>query len=333
MGARQESSDGLGWAGVWKQLKPASPVFLLLIFSAFSVFCFYLGYTRNLDDVAGVRWQTIWYSIGSSVLSGSVFGVLLKSIQFLGVFERALANIVLANKSWLASLSEQRLKNLWEDTTAAIVVKGFPDLSANLTKDVLDQMVPKLGQFYYSRIKRRVELRSYDPEKDELEVCEEYHLVMHAHEDEEITYSFSSSYAAAATNTDEKIISFFQIDGEDYLEEVKYQPTTSEKLYDYEVSYCIKLKGKEQYSVKRHMRRTTQVSKDPVWHMVTQRFVTSMEVTVDNRCSEHFRIRALPLGIAEGGCTISQDSDTITVIEVNRLMFPGDGLLIVYERS
>lgn len=326
---------GAKWNHLRERFLIALPFIGVTVLVAVCASLYYLGYIQELGTPDGVRRQSLLYTLGSAILSGGVFAAVLKCVQFLGVFERALENIVLGNKAWLKSLSENRLKALWTDTTAAIVVKGFPELSASLTKDVLDQMVPKLEKYYYSSISRRIELRSYDEATDTLQTFEEYRLVINAHADEEIDYSFSFFCFLSEDKSEGQTasITHLNIDGVDHLDKVEIKPSSSQQgLYSHEVGYKIKLTGRSQYSVVRHMKRQTIVSKDPVVHMVTMRFASSMQVYVDNRCAEALGIRVLPVGLAKHAYKQSTESDTMTLIDVNQLMFPGDGLVIVYER-
>ncbi len=239
--------------------------------------------------------------------------------------------IVLTDKAWLESLSEKKLRVIWRNVIAATVAKGFPSLSERLGDEVFDVFIPQLGEYYYSKMHRRIELVSYDPDKDVLHILEEYELMINAHSKEvKIPYRFglTGTWPSLFTETPHQITRL-TINNVDHLPDVK----TTGKLGDpkFSVSHDIALEGKDQYAVRREMTRKTKLSSDPILHMVGTRFVESMQIHVVNRVPGVIRVNPISIGIPSKGLEIHSQGPNISC-NVNQLMFPGDGLLLVFER-
>lgn len=322
----------------FERLKAALPFIFMVILLLGGGLLVFWGYREDVSTEGGRKLQNLYYTVGAAGLSGGLFGAVLKSLQFLGIFQVALENIVLTNKDWLSTLSDARLRKLWADTTHALVVKGFPELSANLSDGIFRQMVPGLEEFYYSKMYRRLDILSYDPETDMLIMKEEFELVINAHADVEVPYAFE-----LASETGSLTITYLSIDGEDVTKNVKNcsceeggsssATQLKNKIYTSEVCYSTKLKGKNKYSVRRHHTRHVKLSSDPVAHVVSRRFVESMVVAITNGAEQHIRVRPFPIGIPSESFKPRQEGATMLRIDVDQLLFPGDGLLLVFERS
>lgn len=290
------------------------------------------GYSLAGGDASALNRQKLLYTIGSAVLSGGIFASVLKSFQFLGIFQEAMENIVFSNQRWLGSLSDARLRTLWSDATQAIVTKGFPRLSASLGKEVLDEVIPKLGDYYYTKMFRRLELVGFDTTTGVLEMAEEYELAIHAYTAEtEIPYKFGlrGNWASQMPKRPAEI-RHLTINGKDQISSVAYSGKQGEHN-NFRVSHDIKLKGEASYSVRRHMTRLSHLPTDPIVLMVTTRFAESMVLMVVNRLPE-IRVRIETIGLADSGYAIRPEGPTIQRCDVHQLMFPGDGVLLVLER-
>lgn len=314
--------------GLWRIFIVALPVWLFLLSCAL----LYWGFHQNASIPIEADRQKLLYTIASAALSGGVFAAILKAMQFMNIFQEALEKIIFFDKTWLKNLSDKKLRSIWHDSVAITVAKGFPQLSERLGNDVFEHLIPKLGEYYYSKMFRRIELVSFDPNSGILVINEQYELIINAHSKNTIVpydFNLNGAWPNELEHRPYEITSFF-INNEDYREQAVYVGGRGED--DITVSYKIQLSNKEQYSVRRNMRRATKVASDPILHMIATRFTESMVVSVDNRVSDYIRVRSVPIGITKSGIDISQQEPHLVRCEVTQLMFPGDGLLLVFER-
>lgn len=311
---------------LWKYFMITLPIWLVMI----SGVLLYWGYKLESDVKEEAAIQKILYTIASATLSGGVFAAVLKAMQFMNVFQNALEKIVLTDKTWLATLSTSKLRKIWQDVIKTMVLKGFPELSDKLTDEVFEHVVPKLGDYYYSNMKRRIEIESYDKSTDTLNILEQYELTINSHsKDTKIPYNFElKGDWPADMDLKPYEITHLEINGKDFLSKVMYPGRKGE--YQVMISHCIPLVSQNEYKVLRNMRRTTRPSKDPVFHMVAARFTDGMTISIQNRAASSVKLRPLAIGVKK--LEISTQAPDITRCEVKQLLFPGDGLILVIEK-
>lgn len=320
----------MNWARkIWRQFIVTLPIWMMVS----SLVLFLIGFNFDDGNPAGVRNQRFSYAIASAVLSGGVFAAVLKSMQFLNIFEDAVRNIILLDQSWLKTLAPDKLRGIWRDVVAVTVEKGFPQLSDRLRENVFDHVIPKLGNFYYSKMNRRIELYEYDECTDILKIRESYELVINSHgKDTVIPYIFKLIGECPSVDVVQPYtITFLQINGRDHANDVKY--ATSPNGREATVEHSIQLSGEEFYSIHREMERVTRVSGDPVLNMVATRFTDSMIVLVDNRVAQYIEVDALPVGITTEGFRKTHPGSNATKWHVTQLMFPGDGLTLIFKKA
>lgn len=317
--------------GKLKELGKFFVVTLPIWLTILSVLLIYFGFQQDVADAKQANIQKVCYTLASAMLSAGVFAAVLKSMQFMDIFEEAMEKIVLTDKSWLESLSEKKLRVMWRNVLAATVAKGFPRLSERLGDEVFDVFIPQIGEYYYSKMYRRIEIVSFDSETDILHISEEYELIINAHsKDINIPYSFKLT--GAWPSLFEEIphqITHLTINNVDHLADIKTSGIKGDSKFL--VTYDISLKGSEEYAVRRNMNRKTKLSGDPILHMVGTRFIESMQINIVNKIPDVLRINPISIGIADKGLEVHTQGPH-TICNVKQLMFPGDGLLLVFER-
>jgi hypothetical protein len=116
---------------------------LLLLLLQFGVDEGYL--TLNFGQFANEL--IVWLvSLGNPILIGGVFGSLLKSYQYLGIFRDAVKEVIF-EKPWF---DDRHLIDLWKKISNAIWKDKFPELASFLHNTILDKYSPTNKDFYYS---------------------------------------------------------------------------------------------------------------------------------------------------------------------------------------
>jgi len=145
---------------VEKSFKISLPYILLvigLISYSFSVF----GTFQNGN------WQRFLEGIGKSILVSGIFAIVLKSIQFMGVFKDELSDIIYKQK-YLDNRKD--IKEVWENVSKIIFKNKFPKISKSITGDIENIYFPTKHVLYYDEYKQTLEIELIDPVNEKIRV-------------------------------------------------------------------------------------------------------------------------------------------------------------------
>jgi len=118
-------------------------------------------------DFENDKWEKFLQNVGSSILASGIFALVLKSIQFLGVFKEELNEIVYDAKFLKNRLD---LPLFWEKVTKVLVKDKFPNIHADLMKDVKDTYLPTSLVQYYDNCSETIEIELIDENKELVKV-------------------------------------------------------------------------------------------------------------------------------------------------------------------
>lgn len=133
-----------------KKLIPSIPVFLLIFGLIFAV----LGSIILAEEGLSLGEKALWTlarDFGVALVTGGVFAVLIETLQFLGVFRDAIAEIMAEDK-----FLERRndLEKVWKKVTELICGNRFSNINNHLYADVLSKYLPSQQDFYYENYRR-----------------------------------------------------------------------------------------------------------------------------------------------------------------------------------
>lgn len=284
-------------------------------------FLFLLSYLTENDTI-----KSLLKSAAIAIFNGGIFAALLKSMQFIGIFEDALKKILIS-KEWISSLSKTQLTDLLNSITKTAVIKGFPELSERMSHDLFHNFIPKIGEFYYSSLSREITIISYDIHTDIIEISEHFKLEIKSHSIEtQIPYFYKLEYASNLNHTPETEVTHFTIDDSCHIDKIIIDPNNKNLKCE------ITLSGKEKYKISRLVKRKFKLSSDPVIQMTGARFSDGMSVRLNTLPG--ISADVYPVGFNPSFLKKVETPNAALVLawEVNTLFFPGDGLTIVLTK-
>lgn len=107
-----------------------------------SIFCF--GTFGNFEKESS--WKEFWSGLGKTMLASGIFALLLKTIQFMGVFKEELSKVIYDAK-FLSN--RQDLPEVWEKVSKELFKNKFPSISKKLLKDITETYFPTKHFTYY----------------------------------------------------------------------------------------------------------------------------------------------------------------------------------------
>lgn len=118
-------------------------------------------------DFENDKWEKFLQNVGSSILASGIFALVLKSIQFLGVFKEELNEIIYEAK-FLKNRND--LPIFWEKVTKVLVKDKFPNIHSDIMKDVKDTYLPTSMVQYYDNCNETIEIELIDEKKELIKV-------------------------------------------------------------------------------------------------------------------------------------------------------------------
>lgn len=136
-----------------QSLLPAVPYIVLLL----GLFAFSYG---TLSDFENVNVKLFWSGIGKTLIASGIFALLLKTIQFMGVFKEELSKVVYDAK-FLANRKD--LEEVWGNVSKVLFKNKFPKISKEIINDIGHLYFPTDHVLYYDDYKQIIEIEVIDP--------------------------------------------------------------------------------------------------------------------------------------------------------------------------
>jgi len=170
-------------------IKTLTPIFKLFsdyashFMAVIGLISIVIGGTFRLPE----EYSKIFTSIGSAVLVGGVFGVLLKSAQYVTIFDGILREIIYGNNkpdcdllsAVRSAVHENRilqqqkdLKDLWKTISVAVYKTRYPEISEAIAKKVTQEYFPNYDTFYYERFVEDITSLELSPDNKYVETKE-----------------------------------------------------------------------------------------------------------------------------------------------------------------
>jgi hypothetical protein len=268
-------------------------------------------------------------SLGQPILIGGVFGSLLKTYQYLGIFKDAVKEVIF-EKPWF---DDKHLIDLWKKISNAIYKEKFPELASFLHKTILEKYFPTDKDFYYSEFEISFNFSWKDGNKkmlvreDTLEV-----KIKPFNKDTEIEYKYSFEHPEGSIEQKTSLtIEKFTINEKDYKDNYKLEPADGKFI----ARYNICLKGAEEYTVCRKSTTEFSLDNEPYARYMSTNFIKWARVNVTTR-EDDLKIKFLPLGTLEEFQPVGHSNDTYPSNfskEYKHLMFPNQGFILVFSRN
>ncbi len=113
-------------------------------------------------DFTNENWEKYLTTLGGSVLASGIFALILKSVQFLGVFKEELNTIIFYTKFLKNRID---LPIFWEKVTKELVKDRFPHIHGGIMNDVKDTYLPTSTVHYYDNCVNIIEIKLIELER------------------------------------------------------------------------------------------------------------------------------------------------------------------------
>jgi hypothetical protein len=180
-------SNKSDWKQSWKHAIP----YLVLLFGI-------LSFTYSIFGTFGnLAWKEFWGGLGKTFIAGGIFALLLKTIQFWGIFKEELLKIIYETK-YLENRND--LPEIWERVSKVMFKNKFPTISKVITNDVRNIYFPGEHVLYYDNYKQTLEIELIDPEKSIIKVTQHSEYQVHPNDRSKFTHKtvntirFNESY-------------------------------------------------------------------------------------------------------------------------------------------
>lgn len=122
--------------------KSSLPIFFLIFGCVLLVWCIFFPF----DDIAP-KWYKFALKLGEILLVSSLLSFLTSTVEYLGVFRDALADVIYDNK-FLRNRKD--LEDIWLNVSKALFKSKFPTINSSLLKTIKKNYLPEDEICYYS---------------------------------------------------------------------------------------------------------------------------------------------------------------------------------------
>ncbi len=202
--------------------------------------------------------QGIGEKIGLSVLSSGVFAVVLKSIQFTGIFKKEIEKIVLGTK-FIENRND--LPTLWRKVSRSVYNKKFPKISKKLENIILTNYFPVDHEYYYKDFLYTLDIEEVTEDRIIKFTQTISFEVILAKEQKEVVlegYFKIDKKPELGELINDRL--FYKIDGKDYLNNVEKVPFDNE--YDKGYTFKLPIENKSHFIVETKEKRQYCINDD-----------------------------------------------------------------------
>lgn len=246
----------------------------------------------HVDESLNKKLHSLLNSLGTSVLAAGVFAVLLKSLQYIGLFRDEL---VLALKD--EDFKELARSALHSPPSTLVELKAYfePQLERFSNKNVLPlsegltlEHRRVLNVFsidgYYRNFSRTIRITSFDSVNKILEIDDDFFLELIPMRQSE-TINYKSIVNSKNSNFGS---GFLEINGRDMSDLVVVD--------QHSVSYSVPLSGSSSYKIKRRYHKTIDLRCDPYLNLRLTRPAVYLNVEIENHCPKDIFVIARGVG-------------------------------------
>jgi hypothetical protein len=165
----------------WTNIKAYSWIFLLILGGIF----FILSEIKNIKEIAIL--SNAFHSIGTTIVTATIFTTIIKSKQFTDIFKEQLRNIIYCTE-YLKNRKD--IKDLWMTTSKAMYKENFPDLCDKIEEN-LEKYIPLDSSKYYENYVYKVDISFDDVNSDFIILKERESFTLHAHKLDNTEYNSS----------------------------------------------------------------------------------------------------------------------------------------------
>ncbi|PSG90886.1 hypothetical protein [Aurantibacter aestuarii] len=203
------------------------------------------------------NWEIIssaFHSIGTTIVTATVFVTIVKSKQFSDIFNEQLRSIIYCTEYMK---NRKDIKNLWITTSKSMYKENFPDLCDKIEEN-LEKYIPMDSNKYYEDYTYKVDIEFDKNNPDFIILNERETFILHAHTIEKTDYISSCIFNKSDYNEDVSDYSMvsFRVNGKDLQITNKYlQIDKNYKGNKILVQHKRTLSGDKKYKIEKIERK------------------------------------------------------------------------------
>lgn len=191
------------------------------------------------------KWKIFLHGVGEFSIVGGVFGVLLKSFQFMEIYKKELIDIIYEAK-YLKTRKD--LPQIWERVSNIMFENKFQGISNNVTNDVKTMYFPTKQVLYYDEYVQEIRIKVIDLGTNKVQATQTSSFFVHAvSAKSRVTLPFKNSipFKEATKNDCSYLLKEIKIDNK--LQKIKPNSVYDEKNNKLTTSYNVVLDGSVKY--------------------------------------------------------------------------------------
>jgi hypothetical protein len=294
------------------------------------IICIALAYGEVFGDYEQINGML--GSVGNAILSGGVFAVILKSLQFLGVFREELTNIIYET-TYLEGRKDT--KDIWKRICNVVTQGRFPDINEQVQETILETYLPHVYEYYYDGLFYGITITFADDNKTKVKVDEKLDFTLKpADSSGEYTWKYVTSIALdpGADVTTEEVLGSIKIavEGDDQTQSEMLTKEESREGDVLTLVLLLRLKGKNEYKIA--VRESRQYPLDPYNNKVFSagRFINHAEIQV--AFPPELRVVFYAMGTPREFEDRRNAGPQLISKEYKGLIFPYQGCRIVFQK-
>jgi len=251
-----------------KGLKSSVPYLVLL----FGLLAFLYG---TFGTFQSSEWKDFWSGLGKTMVASGVFALLLKTIQFMGVFKEELTKIIFEPR-YLNNRND--LPTYWEKVTTELVKNKFPSISKKLMRDITESYLPTKHSIYYDDFDLFINLKSFNKGIAEFENSLSLNIICNDGK-EKCEYRFNHFMPY---KEDEGEV-FFELDYlkvDDAAEKPKKTVSKENKVVIN--SFLLELTGKDRYKIERKEIKRYNLIDDNIYNYTANKIIHNFKVAIQH---------------------------------------------------
>jgi len=285
--------------------------------------------------------------LGNMLIGVSAFLIILKSLQYLGIFKQSLLrqiydtnfqNIIKdVRKVWYKYEYEDNdslIRQLWKNASRIIYNRKFPEISDEIEDIICDYYLPANINYYHKDVKVDVKIEWHDASHKHIIVTEsiDYTIVANIKSDIIPYTSTSTIHKKANDRVPNYELNTFQINNVEFKNKCDYNcDLNSKKGKEIKATIHVNLEGSKTYKILKKVTKIYSPEDDPDKSMTYKNFVKNLEISLKH--PKDLIVRFYPLGTIEKFCDHSKVSDNVKrKLYYRGLIFPSQGFRFVYVR-
>lgn len=209
--------------------------------------------------------------LGSVLLTSGVFSVMVKSMQFVGIFKDEIIKVIYDPKNLSNRLD---LPEIWQKVSTVLFKNKFPKISNKLLKDVKEIYLPTQEVSYYDNAEHIIVFDIVDKESEKIKITDTIILdVVCENKNTKTFYEFGTSK--------NKVYNYnllnFSIDGDKNPKTEIIEKTINN--IDYEIIKS-KLTGKEKYTIEKKSERVICLKEENIFVFNAKKIFNKLKIQI-----------------------------------------------------